>query len=174
MEFPVDDWVCFPMADFELAAARNPMECGVELMVQARPNGRILDHVRLVLGGDKLIDVTLKFKNLLSIPDVPDWELVYNLWPRDIKIKRNMVTSEWLDIRSLIHSNDARVQLSENQQPVDNVEVLGYMDGIADKLANSSSLRWAVMVGDDNRFKLYLQGLPGPASSFSGKPAFRG
>jgi len=51
MEFPATEWIVLPDEEFELAAARDPGQLGVDLLVQARPNGRLLDHFRLVVGG---------------------------------------------------------------------------------------------------------------------------
>ncbi len=173
MEFPPDEWSCFPMGEFELAEARNPMDCGVELLVQARANGRMLDHARMVLGGSKLLEVKIPFRELLSVEETPDWELVYTTWPRQIAIRRNMATSDWFDVRDLILSNDGRVQLKEGGN-IEAKEAVDYLDTIPDRLMGSAALRWAVLVGDDRKLRLALQGLPSPAASFSGKPAFRG
>ncbi len=172
MEFP-PDWDCFPLQDFDTAAVRNPLNRGVELLTQARPNGRLLDHNRLVLGGDELIVVKVAFSAFMYGGEVPDWILCYSLWPRAIRIKRNMVSSEWDDVRSLFAANDARVELS-NGQAVEQKSVLDYFDGISDKTANSAAFRWAVVVGDDGRMKLGLQSLPAPAASFTSKPVFCG
>jgi len=170
MEFP-PDWACFGLDEFELAAARNPMNCGVELLVQARPSGRLLDHFRLVLGGDQLIEAKIPFKTLVNLEEVPDWNLYYGVWPRAIKIRRNMTCSDWLEVRDLISSNDARVELNEGGTAVDSKDALQLLDGLNEK---GVALRWCVAVGDDRLMKLVLQALPASASSFNGKPVFRG
>jgi hypothetical protein len=43
------------MEEFASAAPRNPGELGVEVLAQIRPNGRILDHFRVTLGGSKFL-----------------------------------------------------------------------------------------------------------------------
>ena len=172
MEFPPPEWDCFPLEDFDTAAVRNPLNRGVELLAQARPNGRLLDHVRVVLGGDEIITARIEFSYLLHALDLPKWYFVYSIWPRAIKIRRNMTSSEWEDARAILAANDARVEL-DNQQQVDQKEVLDFMDKIPDKQANSAAVRWAVIVGEDSRMKLALQCLPAPVSSFSGKPVLR-
>ena len=41
----------YPATEFEEAQAHTPGALGVELTVQVRDNGHILDHWRLILGG---------------------------------------------------------------------------------------------------------------------------
>ena len=53
MEFPPEDWFTFPATDFELAAPRITGDYTVEILAQARPNGRVMDHWRITLGGDR-------------------------------------------------------------------------------------------------------------------------
>ena len=169
MEYP-PDWDCFLLEDFELAAARNPMACGVELLLQVRPNGRILDHARLVLGGDKIIEARIRFDLLTVAQEVPEWILCYSIWPRAIKIRRNMASSTWIEVRDILAANDARVELPDGR-PVDSKEVLEWIDKLPEK---GAAMRWSVAVGDDARMKLILQGMPAAASTFSGKPMYRG
>jgi hypothetical protein len=57
MNFPPEEEV-FGAEQFETAAPREAGELGLELMAQVRPNGRILDHFRVTLGGSKIIDVS--------------------------------------------------------------------------------------------------------------------
>ncbi len=172
MEFP-PPWSVFQAEEFELAAARDPRELGVELMAQLRPSGRIIDHMRLVLGGTTLLEVRIPFKLLIGAAEMPDWTWVFTTWPAAVKIRRNMTTGAWADLRDLLASNDGRVELGDGQG-VETKDVLDWLDSLGDKTANSASFRWAVTVGDDGRLELELQGLPCPASFISNKPSFRG
>ncbi len=38
----------------------------MELMAQLRPNGQIIDHIILVIGGDKLLEAKVLFRLLLG------------------------------------------------------------------------------------------------------------
>ena len=172
MEFP-PAWSVFQAEEFELAAARDPRELGVELMAQLRPSGRIIDHLRLVLGGSTLLEVKIPFSQLIGAPEVPDWIWVFTTWPASVKIWRNMTTGTWIDLRDLLAANDGRVELNGGQE-VEAKTVLDWLDALADKTANSAAFRWAVSVGDDGRPELALQGLPCPATFISNKPSFRG
>ena len=173
MEFPPASWDAFPGPEFKTTGPCDPGELGVELMVQARANGRLLDHFRITLGGSGLVSVKFSLSSVLLQKEVPDWNVVVAAWPRDIGIRRNMATGPWQDLKDLIRSNDARIETPEGIA-VDSKLFLDYSDSIADKMANSASIRWAVCVGGDNRPCLALVALPAPASTFSGKPLFKG
>ena len=55
--------------DFELATARDPGILGVELMAQVRPNGCIMDHFRLALGGSHIIKARFEAKEIFAYLD---------------------------------------------------------------------------------------------------------
>ena len=172
MEFP-PTWDVFPMEDFETAGPRDPGELGMELMVQVRANGRMLDNFRVTVGGSEILTAKVTLNTILADKDAPDWVLIYAVWPRDVGLRRNMTTSGWLDIKDLVQANDARMELPDGVA-VGNEEVLTYLDGLADKATNSAALRWAVCVAEDNKPALVLQALPCPAHTFAGKPTFKG
>ena len=59
MEFPPPSWFIFPAESFETAPVRQICDYSLELLVQARPNGRMLDHWRMATGGAKILEVTV-------------------------------------------------------------------------------------------------------------------
>ena len=65
MEFPPAHWAVFPAEDFETACPRLPGTLGVELMAQVRPNGRVMDHWRLAIGGSSNLTITLDLAYLI-------------------------------------------------------------------------------------------------------------
>jgi hypothetical protein len=48
MDFP-PQWQLFEMEQFATAAPRAAGELGMELAMQVRPNGRMLDHYRVII-----------------------------------------------------------------------------------------------------------------------------
>ena len=109
MDFPPAEWQVFPMGEFDLAVPRDPGELGVELMAQARPNGRIQDHFRLVLGGSKLLEKKLPVSSLINREVPAPWKLALGVWPRDVMFRQNMATTAWLDVRDMVAAGEARV-----------------------------------------------------------------
>ena len=55
MDFP-PDWLIVAEEDFETATPRDPGFLGMEVLAQIRPNGRVMDHFRIVLGGSQSIN----------------------------------------------------------------------------------------------------------------------
>ena len=176
MEFPPPDWPCLNNEDFELAVTRNPGVLGVEVMAQARVNGRIIDHFRVALGGSEILRVRFSTRDIFLVEGTPDVQLMHEIWPRDINIRRNMSTSEWIDVTTLLSSNDISVfpaEAADAEIPEGNEALLEAMDGQTKALV-SASIRWAVCAGIDGKMELVLQSFPATAAILSGKPAFRG
>ncbi len=175
MDFPPSEWEIFPANAFELAEPRDPGEHGVEVMVQVRNNGRILDHFRLAVGGSGMLEARFKLKDVMIHEKLPNWELVYRLWPRDIKLRRNMTTSEWVDIKDLVSARDVAIGDLDNSEEVEAARYLEFMDSLGSaKSKISCALRWGVCAGPDQRVHLHLQAMPAALETFSGKPALKG
>ena len=69
MDFP-PEWVVLPAEDFTTTAPRNTGICGMELLAQIRPNGRILNHFRVPLDGSKILEISTPLSSLmLATPD---------------------------------------------------------------------------------------------------------
>jgi hypothetical protein len=134
-------------------------------MAQVRPNGRILDHFRVTLGGSKILDISAPMASLF--PGSPaSWKWRYQSWPRDVAIRRNMSSSLWLNAHFLIEAREAWVEINEAKLPTEQeLEQLGEA---------KAAIRFAVMIGDNLNMELNIQSLPASAESLMGKPAFRG
>ena len=179
MEFPPDEWLCFPIEDYEAAVPRNPGTLGIEVMAQVRNDGRVVDHFRAALGGSETVKVRFTTKAVFLSERLPSTALIYEVWPRDITIRRNMATSEWLDLNTLLASNDVLVDVPAEEaggsaDPVTNDGLNALLNGAKDKPTHTASIRWAVGVGGDGHLELILQAFPASATVLSGKPAFRG
>ena len=168
MEFP-PDWEVMAADDFTTARPRNAGLCGMELLAQVRPNGRILDHYRVSLGGSRILDVNCRLAELLLCPATAELQFKYSVWPRDVDIKRNMLTSAWSDVYDLLASKRASVVDGENQLiPSDRL-----LEDIKEA-GNMAAVRVAVVAGEDATMQLQLQCLPGSANALMGKPLLRG
>ena len=181
MEFP-PEWLIFPNEDFNIAAPRDPGKCGVELMAQVQPNGRIMDLFRLAVGGTQLLENSFVTGELYANQAIPDMTIKWDVWQRDVKIGRNMSTSEWFNLTELIRSNDT--QVVENRDPapggsaepvVDhNAQLLAFLDNPPERSKCGASVWWAVGIGPGNHLELDLQGLPASAAVLNRKLTLRG
>ena len=85
MDFPAE-WVVLGADDFDLATLVDPGRLGMDLMVQVRPNGRIMDHFRVALGGSNLIEASFNTRDVFANQAVPEMDISWQIWPRDIGI----------------------------------------------------------------------------------------
>jgi hypothetical protein len=111
MEFP-PDWDIRPQEDFELACtalATSGEPALVQLLAQLRPTGRILDNFRFSIGGSQILEAELDLGVMLPAEALHGYRLSFQYWPRDITIRRNMMSSTWQDVRNLVASNNATV-----------------------------------------------------------------
>jgi hypothetical protein len=170
MEFPPEVWDVFPGEDFNSAAPHAAGALNMELLVQARPNGRMLDHYRVSLSGSRILDARFALAKVLSFPAAANWRCRMQTWPKDVDLRRNMMTTGWKDLATLIASKDVVITLAEADDLVS--------DEIVQRAIQESgagaAVRFAVTVGEDHTVNLQLQGLPAPANTLMGKPAFRG
>ena len=180
MEFP-PVWVIVEADDFTLAAPRDPGDMGMELLAQVRANGRIMDHFRVALGGNTIIKVNFPAKDIYANQAVPNIQIKWDVWGRDIIIRRNMATSEWEDLTGRLAANEAFAHnifhgaIPGEDEPGDqNAELLDFLLNLPERGKCGAAVRWAVGIGPDGNMELILQGLPASAATLLGKPTFRG
>ncbi len=170
MEFPLqpDEWNIFEADDFAAAEARDPGALGMELLAQCRPNGRIQDHFRVVLGGRQPLTVETGFTSLYKNSKYDMYKLRIQYWPRDIAIRRNSVVSPWRGIYDILSERNAAVVNSAGEAvPTD--DVLKVMDEEAPR-GEAASVRWNVVIGADKKMRLDLVALPSTEATISAKP----
>lgn len=171
MEFPPPAWAIFPADDFGVAGPRAPNELGFELLAMVRPNGRIVDHWRLAVGGSEILEVELNLRNLIpSASDLPDVNVNYQIFPAAVDIRRNMTASSWVDLLDLLRANDVTV-IGDGR--LTNADIIETLSKLPDKSFNTASLRWAACISESGRMELQLQSLPASAKYLSGRPTFK-
>lgn len=175
MEFPPGTWDLFPAAQFDTAAVRSPGELGMELLVQIRDTGRIQDHYKLVLGGNKLLNADLRMRDLFRVVDFPDWTIIYSRWPADVVFNRNRTTTTWESVNGLIQSRDV-VIIDADGQKVKHEDVLAALDDqkAPTGLIPYCAVRWGVGIGDGGKMLLSVQCLPTSAEFLNGRPLTKG
>jgi hypothetical protein len=172
MEFPTN-WVVFNLPDYDTEAPAITGDFTVELFAQLRNTGRILDGFRFVLDGAKALEAYVDLDRVIPVPELKGLQAFFQCWPRDIKIRRNMLTSSWVSITDGISGNDVDI-LDEGGAGVAAGTVLRILERLPGTGPTNASTRWAVMVGADNFLKLQLQGLPLVASALNNRSTFKG
>jgi hypothetical protein len=166
-------WTILDSGEFTTAQPRSPGELGVEVMAQVRPTGRFMDHMRLALGGSKMLQATFSSKAVFPSAVLPDTLITIQKRPEDVIIKRNTTTSEWMDLNTLIKARDALAH-REDEEEDDTEDLLELMDALADPQQAQASIRWAVCATPDRQLQLVLQSLPAPAAILNSKPLLKG
>ena len=141
MDFP-PDWEIYPATEFEEAQAHTPGTLGVELTVQVRDNGRILDHWRLVLGVSNFQRVCVPLTRYIQLPALKGWNLKFQFWAHNGTIRRNMTSSIWVNISKMINSKEAMVT-DNTGEPMAQEAVLTVLQ--SNNL--EAAIRWAVVIG---------------------------
>ena len=172
MEFP-GDWTILDIEDFDTASSpRDPGLLGADVLVQLRDSGRAMDNFRVVVGGSRRIKVVFEAADVFPTSTVPDWRITLECWPRDITIRKNMVTSDWLDVIGMVAANDLTVVDGEGTDCND--ELVAFFSKQGGKTSYGAALRWAVGIGPDRRLELLLQCLPATTTYLAGKPTLLG
>jgi hypothetical protein len=105
MEFPPETYDVFEANQFETARARLAGDAVMEVMLQMRPNGWCLDNYRIALDGT-VLETQVVATSVSRAPVLAKYRLTYQAWPRDLKIRRNMKTTAWVDSFLAISANN--------------------------------------------------------------------
>ena len=172
MEFP-PTWDIRTANLFETTTGPDNSEVTMQLLAQLRGTGRILDNFRVVLGGTQILDVNVDLGQLIPSDTFKSHRLKFQFWPRDLAIRRNMVTSNWIDVADIAGGNDLAV-IDPRGNEISPDVFLTQLAALGDDEPKAASYRWGVMVGSDGLPKLQLQGLPATAVWLSGRHQFKG
>lgn len=171
MEFPAD-WVVLPMEEFATSAPNFQGDLTLELLAQLRGTGRILDNFRFSLDGSAALDVSVDLDWVIPADYFKGWKLSQQFWPRDIAIRRNMVSTAWVSVTESVACHDCDLT-DETGAGVSSGEFLRCIASLPGNGPTNGSTRWAVVIGADGLLKLQWQALPLPASTLNGKATFK-
>ena len=171
MSYP-PEWMVLPDEEFETALSTVTGALGVELMAQVRPSGKICDDFLLRLSGEKKVDVDFPLNILMPHDVFRKYRFKFQYWAKDINIRKNMMTSTWVDVPAMLGFRECEV-VDDSGGSMDCATILSIMEELDEDGPTSAALRWAVVVGDDENLQLQLQGLPASAVELTGKPVLR-
>jgi hypothetical protein len=173
MEFPPETYDVFDAYQFETARARLTGNAVMEVMLQMRPSGRCLGHYRIALDGT-VLETQFVATSVFCAPVLAKYRLTYQAWPRDLKIRRNMTTTAWVNSYIAITANNIQVSTDEKGDPVPPEDIKNVFNSIKEMGMKIGSTRYAVVAGPDGRMWLEHQALPGTAEALTSKPTFAG
>jgi hypothetical protein len=147
----IKTWSVLPLENYSLARLEEPGKLGVELLMHARANGRILDRFRLVVGSSKIKDVATTTNLLFGSEILPATAVNFQLRRVEIGLRQNSTTSEWIDVVGQIRYSD--ILVGDNDE-----ELLSLLDTIDDASGTYTSVRWAVAITEQQTLaELVLQ-----------------
>jgi hypothetical protein len=89
-------------------------------------------------------------------------------WPRDLDLRKGLLSGLWKDISALVSSRDACVSDKEGA----GISASEFLRTLEQSKAHAAA-RWAVVLADNEKLALQLQGLPAAAAVLNGKPSFK-
>jgi len=139
-----------------------------ELFATVRSNGRILDDFKCVLGGTDCLEVEFSLSKIFEDSSLGEHSVQIQHWPRDLDLRKGLLSGLWKDVSALVASRDACVSDKEGA----GVSANEFLRLLEQSKAQASA-RWAVVLGDNEKLTLQLQGLPAAAAVLNGKPSFK-
>ncbi len=160
-----------PAAGYSVDEASNSHPRTAELFATVRNNGRVLDDVKIVIGGTGMFEANFKIKKLITDDVIGSWSVNIQRWARDIVIRDGLLSSLWTDLSTIVSARDATIN-DNNGAGIPAAEFLRLLDEAEDGDAQAA-LRWAVTLNERGRLAAQLQGLPASAAALNGKPSYK-
>lgn len=160
-----------PSAGFSTDEPAATAPHSAELFASMRQNGRILDSVRYALGGTAILEGSFKLGKIFPDPEIAAWTLHLQCWPRDVDLRKGLLSGAWIDVPGLISSRDALIY-NQMGAAISAADFLRRLQEEEDDQM-SASVRWAVVLDDAARLAVQLQGLPASASVLNGRPSLK-
>jgi hypothetical protein len=93
-----------PAPGFHVDQPPSNVSHSAELFATIRNNGRILDDVRCVLGGNEVVEASFQLGKLMENPAFKEYEIKMQKWPRDIELRKGLVSGAWTSLSDLVAS----------------------------------------------------------------------
>jgi hypothetical protein len=82
--------------NFALLEATSPLAAAV--LIHVDEAAKIYGGYRIVLGGNEMIRLDVPAKEVLFMGESDSYRIQMEMWSRDIHIRENMMSSDWIDL----------------------------------------------------------------------------
>jgi hypothetical protein len=82
--------------NFSLLDVTSPLAAAV--LVHVDEAAKIFGGYKIVLGGTETLKLDVPAKEVLFMGESESYRIRMEMWPRDIRIRENMMTSDWFDL----------------------------------------------------------------------------
>jgi hypothetical protein len=113
-----------------------------KVFATVRNNGRLLDDMKIVIGGTGIFAANFKVKKLITDDVIESWSVNIQRWASDIVIRDGLLSSLWADLSTIMSARDATIHDS-HRAGIPAAEFLRLLDEAEDGDAQAA-LRWAV------------------------------
>jgi len=142
-----------------------------ELFATVREDGRVGYLTRLVLGGRDILEASFKLDLLFEDPWLSEYTITIQKFPRDMDLRRGLLSSAWQNLVDWVANRDATVQNATGDEVSAAVFLKKMKD--AEDGPEAAATRWAVVLNDSARLCLQLQGMHTTAASLNSKPSLK-
>jgi hypothetical protein len=80
-----------------------------ELFAMVRDNGRIVDDFKCVVGSTDILEADFQLKKIFTNPVVGAHTIRMQRWPRDLDLRKGLLSGYWKDIATIVSCRDNSV-----------------------------------------------------------------
>jgi hypothetical protein len=92
-------WEIFDLADLPTYGPVNVVDqLTGALLLEVQPDGYVAGQHRFVLDGLAILEADLPANKMVSAGGSSGFKLRWTIWPRDVKLRPNTYTSDWVDL----------------------------------------------------------------------------
>jgi len=95
---PNDGWEFYNTEVFDHYEINSELGLTGKTLLQLNAKGSIRGNFKFLLDGSDPIEVIFPASKILEIDGANDYQILIEVWPRDIKLKINSLASEWSDL----------------------------------------------------------------------------
>jgi hypothetical protein len=97
--YPVVPWEIFDLADLPTFGLEDVVDqLTGALLLEVQPDGSVAGQHRFILDGLSILDIDVQANKMVSAGGSSGYRLKWQIWPRDIKLRPNSYTSNWMDL----------------------------------------------------------------------------
>jgi hypothetical protein len=117
------------------------------------------------------LSADIQLKKIFANPVVGAYSIKMQRWPRDLDLRKGLLSGYWKDISTVVVCRDASVFDADGAGiPAD--EFLKTLED-PDNGKEAAAVRWAVRLSDNEKLAIQLHGLPAAAAVLNGKPSYK-
>jgi hypothetical protein len=142
-----------------------------EIFAMVRDTGRIVDDFKCVIGGTDILETDFSLDKIFSNPTIGAHTIRMQRWPRDLDLRKGLLSGNWKDISAIVSCRDASV-FDDKGAGIPADEFLRLLED-PDNGKEAAAVRWAVRLSDSEKLVIQLHGLPAAAAVLNGKPSYK-